>query len=126
MTSFLQMYKLTNTELNFLQLNFGRRKAAHDFSEQLIKEDKIDFVIGQEPNIKTVINYYCDTNCDSFIGIRNKDVHVLRVQKSPGFICVELKQIVIVSCYFTPNKNIEEFKTLLNNLEICIKTTTKI
>lgn len=52
-------------------------------------------------------------------------MHVLRVQKSPGFICVELKQIVIVSCYFSPNKNIEEFKTLLNNLETCIKTTKK-
>ncbi|CAH0558572.1 unnamed protein product [Brassicogethes aeneus] len=109
-------------ELKFLQLNFGRRKAAHDVIEQLIYEEGIGLILGQEPNRDKVANELCGKKRDSFISVRD-NIEVVSEYCGVGFVGAELKKAWVYSCYFSPNGEVAELENLLKNLGRHIRGT---
>lgn len=105
-----------NMGLNFAQLNFNRCGAAHDLMAQTVVKKRIDVIIGCEPNIKRECKQFCDINCDAFINVYS-NLPVISYHEGSGFVCVELKCCVIFSCYCSPSRTIDEFNTLLYDIQ---------
>jgi len=91
----------------------NRCRAAHDLLYKTIQQDRIDVVIGCEPNKKCDNSIFCDTKCDTFLYIDNK-YSVLNSSRGEGLVMIELQDLIFVSCYFSPNDEIENFNKLLN------------
>lgn len=83
--------------------------------EETIRNENIDIIIGCEPNLKIGTKHYCDKNCDSFVNICN-NLSVIGSGGGEGYAWVELREMVIVSCYFSPNGLDDNFEELLENL----------
>ncbi|ERL95927.1 hypothetical protein D910_00608 [Dendroctonus ponderosae] len=65
---------------------------------------------------------FSDTNGDCFINVDNRH-KVIDCGKGAGYVHVELEACVLVSCYFSPNRGIGEFESLLHNLGDFIRQT---
>lgn len=106
------------SEISFkcLQVNLNRCITAQDLLIQRIKEEGTDIVIGQEPNKARSKNFFCDIHCDSFI-YTNIQENILKCVHGDGFVIVEYSCVVLVSSYFSPNREIVYFETLLHELE---------
>lgn len=59
-------------EIRFLQLNMNRAGMAHDLLEKYVRENKIDIVIGQEPNKTTQSLKACLTRWKCVLERRKK------------------------------------------------------
>lgn len=106
--------------LKFLQLNLNRCHATHDLLTQSAREEKIDVILGQEPNKRRTGNSYCDIDKDCLIQCRNGQL-IKEHSQGNGWVCVELPKVVAYSCYFSPNKTLEEFENYLHRLGANIK-----
>lgn len=106
-------------KLKFLQVNLNRCKAAQDLMFQTTKELGIDIILGQEPNRSKSKNLLCDINCDTFI-YTNKQMAVKYIHKDIGFVSVECTKLALISCYFSPNKDLEQYKDFLKRLQTYI------
>lgn len=106
------------------QQNMNRCGTAHDVLHQTIQEQNIDLLIGQEPNLKRVNRYLHDRNNNCFIEINRKhaliDTHI-----GTNFVTAELEFFVAISCYFSPNGDITDFETLLEDIERVIRGSAK-
>ena len=112
-----------NTKANPLrirQVNLNRSKAALDLLLREAREHKTDILSIQEPNLRRIAacrNAYCDGKLDSAIIVCNPEEIVLKkVGRGDGYVFLELREYVIFSCYFSPNKNATEFSTFLDNI----------
>lgn len=111
--------------LKFIQINLNRCRAAHDLLYATILKKDIDIVMAQEPNKKRAANReLCDNDCDTFIYINNK-LSVIRSFKYSGFVCVELEHFNVVSVYFSPNGTVEDFSSMLNQIETFLRCSRK-
>lgn len=104
-------------EIRFLQLNMNRARMAHDLLEKYVRENKIDIVIGQEPNQRLATKFICDKNCDCCIYLVNK-ITIIKRYIGNGFVSIETD-------YFSPNRDNSEFESMLNALEMHIRATEK-
>ncbi|XP_056647428.1 uncharacterized protein LOC130452134, partial [Diorhabda sublineata] len=111
-------------DLRVAQLNMNRCRAAHDLMTKEISEGLIDVILGQEPNRKIEFKDYCDIDCDSFINL-NKKIPVITHVVGKGFVGVELEDFYLISCYFSPNGEIDDFSVLLREMEAIIKKEGK-
>lgn len=111
-------------EIRFLQLNMNRAGMAHDLLEKYVRENKIDIVIGQEPNQRVATKFICDKNCDCFIYLVNK-ITIIKRYIGNGFVSIETDDFLIISSYFSPNRDNSEFESMLNALEMHIRATEK-
>ncbi|KAH1006087.1 hypothetical protein HUJ05_006856 [Dendroctonus ponderosae] len=109
----------TSSDAN--EVNLNRCRAAHDLVARTTSEEIIDVVIGQEPNLNQRMDF-SDTNGDCFINVDNRH-KVIDCGKGAGYVHVELEACVLVSCYFSPNRGIGEFESLLHNLGDFIRQT---
>lgn len=96
------------SELKIIQINLNRCKAAHDLLQAKLTTEEIDIVIGQKPNQNYLVSCISDNNRDCFIKIDRK-LKILNIQKGKGYVMVELPNLRICSCYFSPNGNTEDF-----------------
>ncbi|ERL84666.1 hypothetical protein D910_02093 [Dendroctonus ponderosae] len=96
-------------------------RAAHDFVARTTGEEIIDVVVGQEANLNQRIDF-SDTNGDCFINVDNRH-KVIDCGKGAGYVHLELEACVLVSCYFSPNRDIGEFESLLPTLGDFIRQT---
>ncbi|XP_066261184.1 uncharacterized protein [Euwallacea similis] len=110
--------------MKFAQLNFNRCSAAHDLMEKLVEEEGIDFVLGCEPNLGKGRKEICDDNCDSFLGIRGKQA-VMECFQGKGFVGIELKTMIIISCYYSPNGTMEAYEEMLDAMTERIRGSRK-
>lgn len=111
-------------EIRFLQLNMNRARMAHDLLEKYVRENKIDIIIGQEPNQRVATKFICDKNCDCFIYLVNK-ITIIKRFIDNGFVSIETDDFLIISSYFSPNRDNSEFESMLNALEMHIRATEK-
>lgn len=119
-------YSRGKRELRLAQLNMNKSRAVQELMSKYIEEKGIDIVFGQEPNDNYVKRgkYFCDKRCDSFLYIHN-DIAVASVVEEEGFVAVEMEDIVVVSCYFSPNRDLDEFKIFMGRLDEIIKIFNK-
>lgn len=91
--------------INIMQINIGRSRAAYDLLQQTAKEKQIDIILISETN-KTMakkIGANSDKKQDTQIIIVNKNIKVEKFGKGNGFNWVELEDVLIFSCYVSPN-----------------------
>lgn len=96
-----------------LQVNLNRCHAAHDLLEIARVERKINIVLASEPNGSRVAGSWLrDTDDgDVAIWIGEKVSRRIKTAGSPGkgIVWVDLGGVVMVACYASPNKSMEEF-----------------
>lgn len=109
--------------IKFAQVNADRHNTTHDLLEQIAYENKIDIILGQEPNKKRTKKLFCDKREDCFISV-NKGIKILKVYQGEGFVCLELETMNIYSCYFSPNRPLNEFENYLDNLQSHLRSNT--
>lgn len=111
---------------NILQINVDRSRTAQNMIYKTITEKNIDIVAGQEPNkkIATSKGLLCDNRQDAFI-ITHSQVPVESFGRGDGYVYVELEQFCIVSCYYSPNTTLYQFKEYLDNLDVALKNKNK-
>nr|XP_022909386.1 uncharacterized protein LOC111420601 [Onthophagus taurus] len=81
--------------------------------------------MGQEPNIRKAINLRTDEGGDCFM-INYKGVgKPIKWYKGKGYVGIQTKNYKLLSVYFSPNKPIENFEQLLDDLEGIIRHTSK-
>lgn len=112
-----------NSYISFLQINIGRKKTAHDLMFQTAAEKNIDILLISEPNKNKAqkTNDLTDKNIDTQIIILNKKIQITSRGKGTGYNWVEIEDMIIYSCYISPNSKIEEFEQYLQNIEDSIQ-----
>ncbi|XP_066153272.1 uncharacterized protein [Euwallacea fornicatus] len=109
----------SNGELRCLQINLDRGRLATDLMYQVVREQGIHVVLGQEPCVAGT-DLVRDRVDDAFIwlapGVRVKSIH-----RDRGFVVAELDGIALVSAYFSPNKSTADFSAWLDRLGGCVR-----
>lgn len=124
LSSLLETYKpFTKTQkmntINLLQLNVGRSIASHDCLDLTARENNCDIAIIAEPNKKLSKkegSWIADKEQDSMIKIYGNKIKVDNKGSKNGMCFIDVGDIRIVSCYASPNKEIENFENLLQSV----------
>lgn len=113
--------------LKILQINLNRSGAAHDAMEDKVKRERIDLCIISEANQKIARRksrrddgWLSEENGDTAIWWtgQNKSHRIEEKHTQGGMSAMILTEgVMVASCYFSPNKLIEEFKNYLNELK---------
>ena len=77
-----------------------------------------------EPNInlcKTKINWLVDNRIDTAIYIRNPKINPKHSGRGDGFVWVELDDVVLCACYFSPNRPFSEFLEFITCVDNALK-----
>lgn len=87
--------------------------------EATAAEFQADILLVAEPNkaITSGPNWYTDVRRDAAIRVENKNLVVRRVGAGNGYVWLDTGDVVIYSCYFSPNTEISDFELALNELK---------
>ncbi|XP_078051447.1 uncharacterized protein LOC144477595, partial [Augochlora pura] len=115
--------------LSIIQANLHRCRLAQDLLIQYVLENNIHIAIVSEPH-RIPTHWFVDENGDAAIwvapSVLKSQVCIKSLNKEKGFVAIKLDNIVIYSCYISPNITIQNFEEILFNLEKEIdKTDTK-
>ena len=114
------------TRLKVYQLNHNRRWDAHEMLEQIAKSNKRGIILGQEPNVRKARTLDADEKVDCFIQMVGIDERPRRWIRGKGYIGVEVGDAVLVSAYFSPNGQDDDFVELLDGLEQIVSTRRRV
>ena len=109
-----------NTELTILYCNTNRSKDSHDIMNKQSKEILADVICVSEPNWTTVSNcdWIRDKNTDA--AIKSNGTMAVKKEVGDGFCSIELDNLIIYSCYISPNANIQTFECFLMGIKASI------
>lgn len=102
-----------------LQINLNRCTAAHDLLEQTACSLGVDVCLVSEPNraLAGSRGWLVDGRCDAAIWVANKAIRVAAFGSIEGAAWATLQGGgTTFSCYFSPNRPIEEFQIFLDSL----------
>lgn len=113
--------------LKILQLNVNRSRVAQTLLCANASQTQSDVLVVSEPNRNYTAggSWKTDVNCDSAILLLNTRKAVSRQGVGQGYVWVELTDIRIFSCYFSPNKPLEEILQALDQLAEEIRSSAK-
>lgn len=115
--------------MNFksLQINLNHSRRAQDLMFQHAKEFKVNMVFVSEP-------YKTEGGGDWFSSLDGKSAILLfnseriptfsRVQQGNGFIAMNINNYLMISCYFSPNRPLDEFSLFLDELYYVLRDCT--
>ncbi|XP_066157699.1 uncharacterized protein [Euwallacea fornicatus] len=103
--------------VSILQLNFNRCRAAHDLIDAYITDNKIDVVLGCEPNGNAINLDLVDRFKDCFVRITSCRPLVSKFC-GEGYVMAEFSDLVVFSCYFSPNASKDKFVRFLDDLSV--------
>ena len=111
--------------LNILYCNTNRSKDAHAIMEKHAEEMKVDIICTSEPNWSTAKTQ--DWVKDEYLesAIHPREARITRSGAGFGFCYVELHDIIIYSCYISPNSSHIQFEGFLKGLESNIRSQKK-
>ena len=100
-------------ELKFLQLNFGRGKDAQDLLMQTARERGADvLLISEQYKWSDNSAWYQDASRRAGILVCNPDLGVGDfLETDAGFVWVEVADVRVYSCYFSPGDPFDVFET---------------
>lgn len=109
-----------------LQLNANRRRVAHDLLLATALALGTELLLVSEPNLAVIrdTRWKVDTSGDSAILVLG-NMAVESSGKLPGAVWVELKDLKVYSCYFSPNKPDTAFAEWLEDLAETIRPERK-
>ncbi|KAJ3661622.1 hypothetical protein Zmor_006010 [Zophobas morio] len=102
--------------LKVIQANVNRATAAQDLVMHTAVELDSNVIAISKPNNRIVSqgNWFIDETQDTAIQIIDKPIG--KIGKGKGFMYVEIEQIIIYSCYISPNLQIPTFESYLETL----------
>lgn len=109
-------YNITHS-IKILQINIGRRKTAYDLIFHTAQEHNIDVSIVSETNKNKAKNGLADADFDTQIIIHNNTITIKKHGQGKGFNWIETGELLIFSCYVSPNVPIETLETMLDSME---------
>jgi hypothetical protein len=86
-----------------------------------------DVVLVSEPSRRAIQgeSWKVDLDGDAALRILTTEISPSSVGEEKGVVWVELQDIVLISCYFCPNKPIHEYALRLDKLSSIIRSQTK-
>lgn len=114
--------------MKIIQVNVDRGKAAFDLLHSTCREKCIDIAIVAEPNKKMASrgHWVMDSNMDAAIRVFSRDVNILKYDtEQKGFVWIELDDLVVYSCYASPNISEQDFESYLQALGESLKMQKK-
>lgn len=119
---------MTNpTLINFLQINLGRARRAHDMLDVFSQETNSDVLILSEPNINISRNkgYILDKNEWAAIVLLNKNIPVCNIIQGCCFVGLELEDLLLFSVYISPNWSEEVAEDIINQISETVRNVNK-
>jgi hypothetical protein len=111
---------------NILQVNLNRCTAAQDLLRHVAMERKVDIAIVAEPYNLQGLSEWVVSN-DGLAGLgalgRGRSVRLFftNVRSRPGMVSAGFEGTTYISCYFSPSRPKNDFKTFLNDLEDLVR-----
>lgn len=114
---------LPMTKLKLMQLNVNRSRGAHDLLYASAIQAQVDVLIVSEPNRRVASGemWRTDEDSDCAIVILSGEA-VLNSGCGHGYVWVDLGDMRVFSCYFSPNRPLRELEGGLENLSRAIET----
>lgn len=107
--------------MRFLQGNLNRCRVAGDLLGQMVHEHMADLVIISEPyRCQPSQNWYPDLLTTAAIWVTGS-IRVENHGSGEGYAWIRIKEKTVVSCYFSPNYTVSEFRQKLDALEDAIR-----
>lgn len=104
--------------IRIIQGNMNRSKTADQLLHQLAIEKRAELLIlSEQYNNKKSAHWYSDLLGTAAIWIPNGGVYVKTHKAGRGFVLVKSAETTYISCYFTPNESIADFRAKLDALE---------
>ena len=111
---------INSHKTKILYCNLNRSKAAHDMLDINAEELDIDVLCCSEPNQREVQNDdRWSTDEEYATGICSVRGYVA-AGHGPGYVWREFGEVVIVSCYISPNVSMQKYENFLNGLKCCV------
>lgn len=108
-------------KIKVLQVNLNRSKEAHVLAESTADKQGREMLLVSEPNKATVTKeghkWEVDRRVDAAIWCNGSSYVVRRRGRGDGYVWVELDDVIVYSCYFSPNRSLEEFTTFLEDVD---------
>lgn len=113
--------------MQILQLNVNRSRASHRLLGANATQRQADALVVSEPNRHIIAggNWKSDPQGDSAILLLNARKAVLQTGTGQGFVWIELADLRIFSCYFSPNKPMVEITQALDQMADAIRSSPK-
>lgn len=106
--------------LKLLQLNSGRCVESMNLAWRYAVIHGIDLLVISEPNIKEASKKGWLTDITKAVAIKivNQNVAVGNFDiNTTGFLCIQVNNVAVYSCYISPNCEINEFESYLDELQ---------
>lgn len=111
---------------NFIQINLNRCREAQALLLETAYEKRSNILLISEPHtIPEAPGWYGSQDAKSAIYI-SESVDPINSGRGQEFVWVDLEDFRIYSCYFSPNRKIEEYKLFLDSLEDSIRAAPNI
>ena len=103
------------------------KAATHDVILRKTHRDGVHVLIMDEPNkrICRTKAWLADDGINVAIAIINGDIEARDGGRDVGFVCVELAELAVCSCYCSPNVDHQHFETFLAELQANIRQRHK-
>lgn len=122
--------------IHITQINLNRAREAHDVLEDRVRKDNLEICIINEANLKISNrrwnedeDWIADEDADTDIWIVNQKIRIKNKEEKKGITWIETEGgLFIASCYFSPNRPIEEYEEYMQELEdiIGLQRTTHL
>ena len=110
--------------LRLLQINLNRCRGAHDLMDRNAGQQEVDLCLVSEPNKAATgaTNWYTDDEKDVAIWCSNpRGVTISRWGRGNGFVFVQVDDVLLYSCYCSPNSSRQEFDSFLEEISRSIE-----
>lgn len=109
--------------IRFLQVNLNRNRTVQDLFTQHLRELDIGIGIVSEPNsVPSSPLWFSDLSYLAAITWSPEMAYpCVLFDRGNGFVAVSCGNLVIISCYFSPNMLIGDFVGRLDSLSTCIR-----
>lgn len=110
--------------MKFLQVNLGKSKAAQDLLLQAATERNVDLLlVSEQPKNIEEAMWFQDGSRRAAVITLNKNISVSKYKPTNhGFVWIEIGDVRVYSCYFSPNDPIDTFKKEIDELEMSLKS----
>lgn len=110
-------------QIRFLQGNLNRSRAAQELLYQIVREKSIDVAVMSEPNKKSVSKggWHLDQRLDVGIRVYNPNIKIDEAGRGEGFAWVAMKRLTIVGCYISPNVDMHQYKSTLDDISAVLE-----
>lgn len=115
-------------KLTVLQINADRSLRAHDMAYHTALQEKADLIVASEPNkkhVKPPSKWISDVKQDIAIYSMNRNVKARTTIKRTGIVGLEMEEMTIFGCYFSPNITIRAYEDCLSSLQDLVKSAGK-